>query len=283
MINQYKRDDVFRCSQEAHKRFEGKVSVFHVMKEKNCYPQGCLYFKWHCILMEKGNRCIHRYQYIGKNCKGCTYYIEEKVHLQPRLLLTEDQYSRFMEDLEDFENWLENIRYKRRMFGGQIHYIKPWFEQVLCHKASHIKLRGYLLVFKRGFIGVESFDDTFYVRISEKMMQTFQFASRMVVEMEGEIREDRGRIVIHKPRNIEIVKQGSTVSYHRDQALVSLKTATSFQKQPEHCLSCPWGGLADVTDRRDREEKRYRSLYCLKGITDPEGCYIQVTEWPEEK
>ncbi len=283
MINPYKRGDVFRCSQEAHKRFNGKVSVYHVMKEKKCYPYGCLYFKWHCVLMEKGNKCIHRYQYVGKDCKGCTYYIEEKVHFQPELLLTKDQYSRFIEDLEDFENWLENVRYKRQMLGGEIHYIKPWFEQIIYHKSSHTKLRGYLLVFKKGFIGLEAFHDTFYVRISEKLMQAYRFASKMVVELEGELREDRGRIVIHRPRKIEILKQGVSKSHQHDQVLVALKTASHFKEQPEHCLSCPWGGLADVLDRRNGEEKRYRNLYCLKGITDPEGCYIQASELLEKK
>ena len=38
LINQYKRRDVFRCSHESHLHFKSAVSVFHVIKEKKCYP-----------------------------------------------------------------------------------------------------------------------------------------------------------------------------------------------------------------------------------------------------
>ncbi len=283
MINQYKRRFIFRCSQKAHKRFEGNVSVYHVLKEKGCYPQGCLYFLWHCVLLEKGNRCIHRYQYVGKNCKGCTYFVEEKVHFQPELLLAEDEYKCFLEELEDFETWLESVCLKRQTFGGHISCVKPWFEQTLNFKESHIKLRGYLLVFKRGFIGIESFDDTFYVRISEKMMQAFQFVPKMKVEMEGEIGEDRGRIIIHNPRNIEVLVKGSGKSLSREQVLVALKTSTHLKEQPEQCLSCPWGGLVDVIDLKNSKEHRYRNLYCLKGIANPDDCFIQVSKLLEMK
>ena len=282
MLNQYKREDIFRCSQEAHKRFGGKVSVYHVLKEKSCYPQGCLYFQWHCFLLEKGNRCIHRYQYVGKNCRGCTYYIEEKIHLQPELLLTENQYDCFMEELADFETWLDSVRFKRQTVGGEINCIKPWFEQVLLHNSRTIKVRGYLLVFKKGFIGMELFEDTFYIRVSESLMRTFQFLPKMVLEMEGEIREDRGRIVIHKPRKIDVLKKGFGESLNREQCLVAIKTSTQLNEQPEQCLVCSWGGLVDVVNRRNREEKRYRNLFCMKGIANPEGCYIQASEFLEK-
>lgn len=278
MINSYKRLDVFRCSQEAHQHFGGRVSVYHVLKEKSCYPQGCIYFLWHCVLMVKGNRCIHGYQYVGKNCKGCTYYTEEKVHLQPELMLDEKQYERFQEELEDFETWLVDIRFQRLAVAGRIKNIKPWFEQTLVHRRNHMRLRGYLLVFKKGFIGTESFDDTFYVRISEKLMQTYRFVPKMKVEMLGEIREDRGRVVIHRPKRIEILKQGWGHAWTREQALVAVKTATLLKEQSEQCLSCQWGALTDVIDQREEEQKRFRNLYCLKGIINPNGCYINVSE-----
>jgi hypothetical protein len=283
MINEYKRHDVFRCSQEAHKRFEGNVSVYHVLKEKSCYPQGCLYFGWHCVLLEKGNRCIHRYQYVGKNCKGCTYFTEEKIHFQPELLLNEDEYKDFLEELGDFETWLDSVRFKRQSLGGQIDCVKPWFEQILQHKANHVQLRGYLLVFKKGFIDKELFEDTFYVRVSEKLMQTFQFVPRMKVEMEGELREDRGRIIIYKPRKVEVMENGFGNPLNREQVLVAIKTSTHLKDQPEQCLACPWGALIDVVDRRSLKEKWYRNLYCMKGVVDPDMCAAQVLESLDKK
>jgi hypothetical protein len=283
MVNPYKRLDVFRCSQEAHREFGGRVSVYHVLKEKGCYPQGCLYFVWHCMLMEKGRRCIQGYQYVGKNCTGCTYYDEEKVHLQPELMLEEDAYARFLEVLEDFETWLDSVRFKRMPIAGRVQCVKPWFEKRVAHRESQIQLRGYLLVLKNAFIGIMSFEDTVYIRVSERLMQEYRFLPRMVLEMVGEVREDQGRIVVHHPKNIEIQKHGRGQAWTRERALVSVKTASHLKEQPEQCLACRWGALTDVFDRSAREEQRYRNLYCLKGVVNPEDCYVRAAESVEMK
>ena len=276
MINQYKRRDIFRCSQEAHASFDGRVSVYHVIKEKGCYPQGCLYFLWHCVLLEKGARCIHGYRYVGKNCQGCTYYDEEKIHLQPFLQVDEKAYEQFQSDFEDFESWLDEVEYSRLSIGGRISCVKPWFEKRLQHKQSQRRLLGYLLVFKRGFIGMKRFDDTLYVRIGEREMREYEFIPKMRVEMTGEIRLDRGRIIVHRPKKVEILSRGWGRPWRREGALVAVRTATLLEEQPEQCISCRWGALADVLDVREHEEKRYRNLYCLKGIEEPAGCYLRV-------
>jgi len=275
MINQYKRLDVFRCSQEAHRRFGGRVSVYHVLKEKSCFPLGCLYFVWHCVLLEKGNRCIQGYRFTGKKCKGCTHFMDEKVHLQPELLLNDNEYECFQDQLEDFETWLGDIRFKRLNVAGRINSVKPWFEQVLYPGQVHTKLRGYLIVIKRGFIGNSFFKDTFYIRISEGLMRAYSFVPKMKLELNGEIREDRGRIIIHRPKRIEVLKPGWGRPLTRERALVDAKTATLLNDQPDQCLACRWGALIDVMDRKKEEDRRYRKLYCLKSIADPEGCYVK--------
>ena len=274
MINQYKRLDVLRCSQEAHRSFQGRVSVYHVLKEKACFPQGCLYFLWRCIRLEKGVTCVHKYNYIGKNCKGCTYYDEEKIHLQPEMILSGDEYSRFLDDFDDFESWLESVRYKRLSLTGKIKTVKPWFERFIGHQEK-IRLLGYLLVFRQGYIGLNSFQDTFYVRISERMMRQYQFKPKMKVEMTGEIREDRGRIIIHRPAQLELISRGWGNTWSKEKALVAVRTATLMTTQPEFCLSCRWGALADTTNELENPPRRTRNLYCLKGIVNPEGCYLK--------
>ena len=275
-INQYKRLDVFRCSQDAHRHFDGRVSVYHVLKEKACYPKGCLYFLWRCGLFEKGNRCVSGYTYVGKFCKGCTYYIEEKVHLQPERILSEEVYNRFLEDLEEFETWLETIKFKSSSIGGRIRTVKPRVETVLLPGERHLRIPGYLLVIKNGFIGQDMFMDTFYIRVSKQMMKQIRFIPKMRIELIGEIREDRGRLIVHRPRKIEILKKGWGFPWTDEKALVAVKTATLLKEQTDPCLECRWGLLADVIDRRHREENRYRNLYCLKGIADPEGCYVRA-------
>jgi hypothetical protein len=282
MINPYKRLDVFKCSQETHRRFEGRVSVQHVIKEKKCYPQGCLYFLWRCALREKGRRCIHGFEYTGKTCKGCTYYVEEKIHLQPQLLLNKSEYDVFLEELDSFDAWLDSVCFRRLFVAGRIKTVKPWFELFILHRKHRVSLRGYLLVFKKGFIGMHSFDDTFYVRVSESLMRNFHFIPKMKVEMKGEIRRDRGRVVVHRPGNVEIVQRGWGKPWTREKALVAVKTASLLEEQPDLCLACPWGALADVTDEGD-EERHYRNLYCLKGVAEPDGCYVRAEKLLKKK
>jgi hypothetical protein len=272
---------VFRCNQEAHRHFQGRVSVYHVLKEKGCYPEGCLYFFWHCMLLEKGNPCILGYKSVGRRCRGCTYYNDEKVHLQPERILDEKAYRDFLDELDIFESWLERVRYKHHAIAGRIKIIKPWFEITRLHCENHLRLRGYLLIFKRGFIGNESFEDTFYVRVSERLMKIYGFVPKMKIELFGEVREDRGRIVIHRPRTIEIQSRGWGRPWNRDRALVAVRTASLLTIQTDQCLSCPWGALADVIQRQDDEVNRYRHLYCLKGVANPEGCYVQASEKKE--
>jgi hypothetical protein len=272
--NPYKRLDVFRCNEEAHARFKGRVSVYHVLKEKQCYPDGCLYFLWRCALMEKGRRCIHRYQFVGKNCKGCTYYLEEKIHIQPELCLSKDAYEAFREELDHFEAWLHHIRFRRTSIAGRIKTVKPWFQKQIRVGENHTRLRGFLLVIKNGFVGIDRFEDTLYIRVTAPQMREFGFVPKMKVELEGEIREDRGRIVVHRPGKIEILKNGWGRPWTRDRALVAVRTATLLRDQSDQCLSCPWGALADVEDDSNGEVRRYRNLFCLKGVQEPDGCYV---------
>ncbi|MBN1783118.1 hypothetical protein JW948_18425 [bacterium] len=276
MINPYKRLDVFRCSQDAHHGFQGRVSVYHVLKEKKCFPEGCLYFIWRCSRMEKGEPCIHKYNYIGKNCRGCTYYIEDKVHLQPECLLAEPEYEAFLESLEQYDAWLENNRFRRLAVAGRIRIVKPWFERIIYPRENHTKLLGYLLVFRKGYIGMQAFDDTFYVRISDPVQKAHRFVPKMKVEFEGELRENRGRIVFHKPGKFEFLTRGWGNPWKKDRALVAVRTATLLKEQPDMCLNCPWGALTDVSDKREEPVRFYRNLYCLKGMADPEVCYVRL-------
>lgn len=272
LFNLYKRRDIFCCDQEAHKEFNGRVSVYHVLKEKKCYPQGCIYFIWHCILLQKGQRCIKGYNYVGKNCKGCTYYNEEKIHLQPSLSISNEAYNQFLEEFEAFESWLGKHEYRQVPVAGRIRTIKPWFERRIQSGETHTRVHGYILVIKNGYIGTDWFRDTLYIRVSEGLMQKYRFVPKMKLELRGELREDRGRIVIHKPKQIEVIKPGWGRPFTKDRALVGLKTGSTLDVQSDQCLDCRWGALIDVHDQAKRQERRYRQLHCSKGVPDPVVC-----------
>ncbi|MBN2415198.1 hypothetical protein JXO52_05125 [bacterium] len=279
MINQYKRRDVFRCSQEAHREFDGRVSVWHVLREKECYPQGCLYFLWHCAMLAKGRACIKGYTWAGRNCKGCTHFIEEKVHLQPCLGISEQEYDSFLDELEGYEIWLDEIRYKRLAVAGEITAVKPWAERRLTHDGARLRLLGYLLILRHGFIGTRAFDDTFYIRVSRQMLKEEGFHAGMQIECTGEIRLDRGRIIVHRPKGIEIGSPpGGGDIWTDDQALVAVKTAVCLPVQYDTCHDCAWSVLVDAIDQRQNPHGRFRNLYCLKGIESPTGCPVRISE-----
>lgn len=276
LTNVYKRRDVFRCSQDAHRAFQGRVSVYHVLKEKGCYPQGCLYFVWHCVRMLKGRACVKGYTHTGRDCAGCTWFEEEKIHLQPECLLSAEAYSEFLEELERFESWLQSVRFRRVDVAGRIQAIKPWFEQSLTRGRGPFRWKGHLLIFKRGFFGMQPFEDTFYVRISQKMLVDLKLRPKMKLEFSGEIREDRGRIVVHRPGNMEMFSSGWGRPLLKEKALAAIQTAVLIEEQPDQCLTCPWGMLTDVTEDGPGPSARSRRLYCLKGISSPEGCYVRA-------
>lgn len=281
--NPLKRTDVFSCDHEAHQGFNGKVSAYHVLKEKQCFPSGCIYFLWRCVRLEKGTRCVHGYTTPGRKCKGCTHYVEEKLHFQPTLLLPQETYSQFLEEIENYENWLEKIRFTRQAIAGKIDTVKPWFEKYIFPDRSRVDLRGYLLVFKRGFIGMDMFEDPFYVRISQRQMQEYGFLPKMKVEMMAEIREDRGRMIMQHISQVEKKTKGLGWQWTKDKALVAVKTASEFDLQPEKCFACSWGALVDVTELSETDEKKYRKLFCLKGIVDPSVCYIPALKTLRKK
>jgi hypothetical protein len=274
--NPYKRMDVFRCPHGAHQRFDGKVSAFHVLKEKKCWPSGCLYFLWRCVRLEKGGRCPQKYKVPGRKCTGCTHYDEDKLHFQPDLILAGSARNAFLEDIETFDAWLQKASSVRQAAAGRISTVKPWFEKTVYPDASRIHLRGYLLVMKRGFIGMSAFDDTFYVRVSRNLMLQHHFVPKMKLEFTGELREDRGRIVLLHPKSVEVLTRGWGRLWTDEKALVSVKTATLLKDQPDRCLACPWSALADVTDLSDDDEKKYRNLFCLKGVADSDACTISA-------
>jgi len=262
---------------DAHRRFDGWVSAYHVLKEKACFPQGCLYFLWRCVLLEKGERCVHGFRHVGKTCRGCTYYCEEKVNPQPQRMLNDELYAQFQDEMDQFESWLGSVRFKRQDLAGEIVNVKPWYTKILLPREEQTRLRGYLLIVKQGFIGFNAFNGPIYVRVSETVMRQFAFIPKMRIEMVGEIREDRGRIVVYQPKQIEVIEVDSGRPWTKEAALVSIKTAVMLKNQYEQCLACPWGSLVDVTDKRDRDERRFRRLYCLKNVADPKACYVPAS------
>ncbi|MBN1348228.1 hypothetical protein JXJ21_02360 [candidate division KSB1 bacterium] len=272
MINQYKRLDVFSCNYQSHARFENKVSVYHVLKARNCYPHGCIYFKWKCKLFNKGKRCIKGFNYVGKKCVNCSYYTDIKIHSQPKINLDPAAYQQFTEELQLFEDWLFDIENHTINFMGTIDVVKPRLQKEIQGNEHSLKLVGFTLIFREAYFDLMHYEDLCYVNISPAMQQKVRFAEGDEIEFQAIVQLDRGRIILNRLRNIEFITRSDNRIWTVSDALVVKQTATVFAQQLPGCLSCAHGVLVDVADFSGRKPAKKRELYCLKGTKDPDVC-----------
>lgn len=278
LINQYKRQGVFRCSHQAHFRFEKSVSVYHVLKEKKCFPQGCIYFLWKCTLLNKGNSCPKKYQHVGRNCFSCKNYFEEKIIHQPEIILDKEGYKKFESDLEEFEEWLEETVGRWVEFSGTINSVKPHFRKIRYGPEGVLNFPGFLISFKEGYLDRIFFKDHIFVTISRKTQQNFKFARGDKVEFKARLRTDRGRIVLERIRYVEFLHKEDGTCWSSSQALVAKNTGKEFDCQPEKCMMCENGCLLDVVEKTNKSSPIKRHLYCLMGIENPEECVYHLVK-----
>lgn len=278
LINQYKRQDVFQCGHKAHFRFEKNVSVYHVLKEKRCYPEGCIYFLWKCKLLNKGNSCPKKFRHVGRNCFSCKNYFEEKILYQPEVLLEREKFGDFQRELEEFEEWLQSVVGKRIEFSGTANSVKPHFKRKKWGSTETLTFPGFLVSFKEGYIDRVFFKDYIFLTISRKTQENLKFSNGDKVEFEAVLRTDRGRIILEKIRHVEFLEKKEKTSWNSSQAVVAKNTGTELDCQPDKCLVCENGCLLDVVERDGQHFKSYRHLFCLAGVTDPENCVYPLAK-----
>jgi len=262
----------------SHSRFDNRVSVYHVMRGKNCYPQGCIVSKWSCVLKNKGKRCVRGFQYIGRLCDGCTHYVDDKVHYQPRIRLSSSDYSLFESELEEFEDWLTQFEHRDLDLWCDVTCVKPRFKKEIFAGKGQVRLDGYILSMQRGFIGTIEFDDSFFVFISSGQQEKYNFAPGDRYEARGVFKLDRGRVVFSKLWHIDFDYRSEQETWCNSQALVAKQSATFLDEQPETCLHCPKGALVDVVERSRGRSRLKRELCCLEGVTDHFQCYVAAVE-----
>jgi hypothetical protein len=278
LINQYKRQDVFRCSHRAHFRFEKNVSVYHVLKEKKCFPQGCIYFLWKCHLLNKGHSCPKKYQHVGRGCFSCKSYFDEKINYQPENLLDSEAYKKFQRDLEDFEEWLDEIKGNWVEFSGTVNSVKPHFRKIRFGSKETISFPGFLISFSEGYLDRTFFEDHLFVTVSRRTQQNLRFAKGDRVDFQARLGIDRGRIVLDRIRHIDFLHKEKDTAPTVSQALVAQKTGTEFDCQPEKCVMCEKGCLLDVVEKTEETSPVKRHLFCLMGVENPEECIYQLVK-----
>lgn len=272
MLNQYKRTDVFRCRHLSHRDFENRVSVYHVLKEKKCYPEGCMQFLWRCQMLNKGGSCPKGYHHVGRNCFSCKWYYDEKMHCRPEVILSHEEGREFWQSYRDFEDWLSFNQNRQVEFSGKVNSVKPHFRKLVSSRENSLRLLGFLLGLNDGFIGRTGFDTDLYVNISLRFQERHRIAVDDDIEGLAILTEDRGRLILARPRRLEFNYRSNGETLTPQQAIVAFKTGRELSSQPEECLSCRWGVLVDKIEREERLPGKRRTLFCLRGVANPEEC-----------
>ncbi len=275
MKNPYKRTDVFSCNYRSHAKFDNRVSAYHVLCSKKCFPQGCYFFTWSCALKNKGRACRRGYNYVGRLCEGCMHFTDHKTHYQPRLLLSRADYERFLSEVEEFEEWVEEQRGRELEVLCEVSGVKPHFCKTIAGRRTQLRLEGYLAVIRRGFIGLTEFDDVFYASLTLRQQEELALAAGDRFEALGRVTLDRGRVVIERLRRVQVEARSGMPSWNAARALVARATAVEFDHRPESCVRCPHGALVDVISG---ENGRRRTLFCLQGVTEPTLCALPAFE-----
>ncbi len=270
--NQLKRMDVYSCGFSSHRHFQYAVSVYHVLIEKKCFPEGCVYFKWKCRRLDKGDTCRKKFRHVGRKCFSCKEFIDEKQCFTPSAILSSDEYKLFLKELKEFEEWFGEIDGKEIDFSGTVHAIKPHLTRTVDKRRNYLDFQGFLLVFKEGYFHYDHLDDYCYLRISRRQQQRWKFRIGDKVDFNAIVNMDHGRIILKRPRQVEIFEKGEADSPSFDRLIVEIKTGSSFSHQPEKCLVCKRGCLIDVEDSSKRDIRFYRQIYCLEGFVDPFVC-----------
>ena len=277
MRNLYKQNNIFVCKHDTHKHFSSKISVYHILEEKKCYPNGCVYFKWKCKTLAKKKKCHRNFSTVGKHCFSCKHFYEEKIHQFPQLMINENEENSFFEQYSEFCDWIGSLDNKRVFCECTINSVLPDF---ILHKNNEkldIGIKGFLVSFKEGFIEDKHFEDSFYLHIDSMQQNKLKLKKDDEIEFKAILKIINGRLELFYPKQFYFYLRGKSKPLLKSDLLVSLNTGTTFDIQHDKCKSCSFS----ITPRiQNNQSGKKRVLICSKGIKDPELCLenIEKTE-----
>jgi hypothetical protein len=274
--NLYKRMDVFRCNQGGHEPFENAVSVYHVLRERECYPEGCVWFQWRCRHPRGEKGCARGFSHVGRMCLSCPHFYDEKVLRYPRLLLSSQMYREFLKELRGFEEWLRWLSNREIEVWGTINSVKPHFKEVMHSHGSHVAFQGFLLNFAEVYLDLIHWKDFCFVTLNKGMQSLHRFRKGDQVSFRAKARMDWGRLVLSRVRVVEVESKTEGEFWTESKAHLARRLGASFSDQPERCLGCEKGALLDVVEAAERSERKDRRLFCLEGFSDPGLCSLHA-------
>jgi hypothetical protein len=274
--NLYKAVGLFSCRHPAHKQFGYEVSPYHIFHVKRCQGIGCVEFLWRCHTFEKGQACPRGFQHVGRACFSCKQYHEEKVNYLAETTLDEVELAEFIDHLREYEGWLESMNSRLIEFAGDIDSVTPHLEMHIEPNGRAVEMDGFYITFERGHVNRDIFDDRLYLKLSGGRLERLGIAPRDHLECKAYFTESRGRIILRKPKQIEINRNGNKSNINVSRALVGRATGKIIVGPVEPCQGCSYLSLVDIDDRRRQTPALYRRFYCLRGVADSENCPVRL-------
>ncbi|TFH01520.1 MAG: hypothetical protein E4H13_04685 [Calditrichales bacterium] len=269
--NLYKKRQVFRCVHDAHRHFKSELSPFYVLAEKNCYPDGCVYFQWQCRLLAKQKTCFRGFSYVGKKCFNCRHFFEEKQHQYPEFKTNGESVNAFLDAFEDFEEWVDDLKTRHVPCEGRVAGVVPELYLKPNGPRDQLNMNGFLVRFDQGYLDNHLFEDAFYLSLSAMSQNQLQLREGDSVEFEARLNIDRGRFKFSASRKFQFFERGPGKALRTSDIQVALKTYTLQNKQPDKCLSCNHGILVD---KGGSAAGPSRKVVCLEGVNDYRDCTI---------
>lgn len=214
---------------------------------------------------------------MGKDCFTCKYYYEEKICRKPEALVDPETLKKFLDDLKDYEYWLSTVEGKRISFSGTVTTVYPSFVMTIDNHRSSVRMNGFLITFARGYIGYDLFDDAIYLHIGKKFLAKWQTVPGDELEFKAEFTCDRGRVILFRPTEVEIVKNEGKPVINYSKALVGKITGAIVKDDIGNCQKCPFGALLDVEILRPKRNS-YRRFYCLRGVEYSKDCPVRLEQ-----
>jgi hypothetical protein len=265
--NLYKVSDIFRCVHDVHHDFKSKMSPFHILNQKKCFPNGCVYFKWKCKLLAKQKKCFRNFSHVGKECFNCRYFYEEKIHQYPEVLPESSDV--FFDEYIEFEEWVKYLQQRRTQCEGSVSSVQPDLKLIEDNGRSRLLLKGFLVRFNEGYLNDDFFADSFYLSVSALTQNKLRFRSGDKVEFEATLTLDKGRFKFIKSGKLYFFERGRDRAINRSDALTNLDTAKIQDGQPLKCKQCQHGLLVDCDTNKNAPR---RAMICTAGQKDFREC-----------
>jgi hypothetical protein len=249
------------------------MSPFYILSEKQCFPDGCVYFHWKCRLLAKKKTCFRGFSHVGKKCHNCKYFYEEKRHQYPELIAKNEENAEFIDMFFEFEEWINNLQSKRVACEGVVAGISPGLSLKQQGNRQSIYAAGFLIRFEEGYIDNLLFEDPFYLSISAMSQNKLLIRKGDNVEFDASLIIDRGRFRFIKPGRFQFYERGNEKPLRKNDILVALQTYTIQENQPGKCMDCASGILVDVENSNNGSS---RALVCIQGVADYRYCALAL-------